>query len=140
MEDFLVRMWEELIGRDSGPMKIRLILQPIAAAVIAIGAGLRDAREGRALYFWSIFKNPVDRREILRDGWEDIGRVFIIAVVIDFIYQTIVFRWFYPSPALIVAATLALLPYLIFRGLLNRIRRRSHRGAATQDRGVGKSQ
>ena len=71
---------------------------------------------------------------------EDIGRVFIIAVVIDFIYQTIVFRWFYPSQALIVAAALALLPYLIFRGLLNRIRRRSHRGATTQDRGVGKSQ
>ena len=71
---------------------------------------------------------------------EDIGRVFIIAVVIDFIYQTIVFRWFYPSQALIVAAALAILPYLIFRGLLNRIGQRSHRRAAAQGRGVGRSQ
>ena len=38
---------------------------------------------------------------------EDIGRVFIIAVVIDFIYQTIVFRWFYPSQALISQPSLS---------------------------------
>jgi hypothetical protein len=46
----LARTWEELIGRASEPMKLRLILQPIAATIIAIRAGVRDARGLRPLY------------------------------------------------------------------------------------------
>jgi hypothetical protein len=134
MEDFLARLWDEYVGRASGPMKVRLILQPIAATLVAILAGVHDARAGRTLYFWSIFTHRERRRDIVRDGWKDVGKVFIIAVVIDCIYQVIVFRWLYPAQALIVAVILAILPYLIVRGLLNRIARRWHRGAATPDR------
>jgi hypothetical protein len=123
MESFLHLMWEELLGRENGPMKIRLILQPLAATALAIRAGLRDARAGRPLYFSSIFTDPGHRREILRDGWKDVGRVFLIAVAIDLVYQILVFRWFYPSQDVIVAATLALVPYLIFRGVVNRVAR-----------------
>ncbi len=110
-------------------MTFRLIVQPIVAAIIAIRAGWKDGREGRPLYFWSIFTDRAQRREILRDGWKDVGRVFLIAVIIDGIYQIIVVRWFYPGEALIVAAILAILPYLIVRGLMNRIARRWRRGA-----------
>ena len=53
-------------------------------------------------------------------------------MIIDFIYQLIVFRWFYPWQALIVTVTLAILPYLIFRSLLNRIGRRAYAGVALQ--------
>lgn len=134
MEDFLARLWDEFVGRASGPMKMRLILQPIMATLLAIRAGVHDARAGRPLYFWSIFTHRVHRRDILRDGWKDMGKVFIIAVVIDGIYQVIVFRWLYPAQALIVAVILAILPYLIVRGVLNRIARHWHRGAATPDR------
>ena len=70
MEDSLVRMWEEIIGQDSGPMKFCLILQPMAAAITAIRAGLRDVREARPLYFWSNVNNPIERREIQLDGWK----------------------------------------------------------------------
>jgi hypothetical protein len=80
---------------------------------VAILAGVHDARAGRTLYFWSIFTHRERRRDIVRDGWKDVGKVFIIAVVIDCIYQVIVFRWLYPAQALIVAVILAILPYLI---------------------------
>ena len=48
-------------------------------------------------------------------------RGFIIAVIIDCIYQVLVFRWFYPSQDLFVVVILALLPYVVFLGVLNRI-------------------
>jgi hypothetical protein len=115
-------------------MKMRLILQPMMAILRAIRAGRHDARAGRPLSFWSRFTQRAHRRAILRDGWKNMGKVFLIAVVIDCIYQVIVFRWLYPAPALSVAVMLTIFPYLIGRGVLNRIARRRHRGTATLDR------
>ena len=128
MEDVLARVWENLVGRVGGPLTFRLILQPMMAAILAIRAGVKDAREGRPPYFWAIFTDPVNRRALLREGWKDVAKVFVIAVMIDCIYQIIELRWFYPSEALMVAAILAVLPYLLIRGPLNRIARRWYRG------------
>jgi hypothetical protein len=124
MEDLLARIFENLIDRVSGPMKFRLILQPLMAIIFATRAGLKDAKEGRPPYFWAIFTDPVNRRDMLRDGWKSVGRIFILAIVIDAIYQFIVFRWFYPGEAILVAAILAFIPYLLIRGPVNRIVRR----------------
>jgi len=124
MEEMFARLLEDLTGRVSGPMKFRLILQPTMAAVFAIRAGLKDAREGRPAYFWSIFTEPALRRHLIREGWHAVAKVFIVAIIIEVIYQIIVFRWFYPGEALIVATILAILPYLLLRGPVNRIARR----------------
>ena len=121
MEDLVTRMFENLIDRVSGPMKFRLILQPIVAAILATRAGLKDAREGRPPYFWAIFTDPLHRRKLLQEGWKAVAKVFVVAVIIDFVYQVVVFRWFYPGEAFIVAAVLALMPYLFIRGPVNRI-------------------
>jgi hypothetical protein len=123
VEDLLTRILENLIDRVSGPMKFRLILQPLMAIIFAIRAGLKDAKEGRPPYFWAIFTDPVNRRDMLRDGWKSVGRIFILAIIIDAIYQFIVFRWFYPGEAILVAAILAFIPYLLIRGPVNRIAR-----------------
>src|ERR1043165_9102665 len=123
MRDYFFRTWTELIGRWGGPMAFRLILQPIAASIIATRSGLKDARTERPLYFWAIFGDPLQRRELIREGWKDVAKVFIAAAVIDLIYQLIVFRWFYPVQSFIVALILAILPYLVIRGLVNRIAR-----------------
>lgn len=128
MEDLLTRIYENLIGRVSGPMKFRLILQPLMAAIFAIRSGLKDAKEGRPAYFWAIFTQPERRRELLREGWKSVGKIFVIAVIIDAVYQFIVLRWLYPGEALLVAAILAFVPYLLIRGPVNRIARRWRRG------------
>jgi hypothetical protein len=57
---------------------------------------------------------------LLLEGWGDVGRLFLVAVGIDVIYEIIVFRWVYPGQALIVATVLALPPYFLIRGLTNR--------------------
>ena len=121
MEDLFSRFVEDLVGRVSGPMKFRLILQPVMAAIFAIRSGLKDAKEGKPPYFWAMLTNPDSRVDMMRDGWKSVGRVFILAIIIDAIYQFIVFRWFYPVEALLVAVILALVPYLLIRGPVTRI-------------------
>jgi hypothetical protein len=119
--EFFTRSWEMLIGRTNGPLTLRLLLQPTMAAILAIRAGLRDAREGRTPYLWSVFTNPAHRQDLLRQGWKDVVKVFIVAVVLDVIYELIVYRWVYPGQSLIVATVLAVIPYLLIRGPATRI-------------------
>ena len=47
MDDIWMRIVEDMGARVTGPMKLRLVLQPLMASVFAIRAGLKDARAGR---------------------------------------------------------------------------------------------
>jgi hypothetical protein len=134
IEELLMRIAENLVDRVSGPMKFRLIVQPTMATIFAIRAGLKDAREGRPVYFWAIFSQPEHRRELLLSGWRSVGKIFFMAIFIDLVYQVIVFRWFYPGEALYVAAILAFLPYLLVRGPTNRIARQLRQQRSQQER------
>ena len=124
MGDVLTRFWMDLIARVSGPLTLRLYLQPTMAMFYAVRDGLKDAREGRPPYLWSIFTHPEERRRLIADGWKSIGKVFALAVILDVVYQLIVFgRWLYPVESIDVALILAVLPYGLLRGLVNRIAR-----------------
>jgi lauroyl/myristoyl acyltransferase len=61
------------------------------------------------------------RRELLKQAWRDVARVFIASIILDLIYQISVLRWIYPVQAAFVASVLALLPYLLVRGPTNRL-------------------
>ena len=124
MEELLTRVWEHLGGRVGGPLSLRLFIQPTVALILAIRAGLKDSRQERMPYFWNVLFSGAHRKELLQDGWKDIGKLFIMACVLDLIYQLIVARWIYPLETLIVALVLAILPYVIFRGLVGRLARR----------------
>lgn len=121
MDELLTRMWEDLIGRVGGPMRLRFLLEPAMAALLAIRAGLTDAREHKAPYLWAVLSNPSHRSDLLHEGWKAVCKVFVIAVAIDVIYQYAVLGWFFPGEALIVAFALAFVPYLLIRGPVNRI-------------------
>ena len=113
MEEALRRGWEDLIGRSDGPMTFRLIMQPAMAVLFAIRAGLRDAREGQPPFLWAFFSNPGRRHELLRQARNDVGNVFILALVLDAIYQVIVHSGIYALELLLTATILALVPYVI---------------------------
>jgi hypothetical protein len=104
-------------------MTFRLMLQPLMAGLIALRAGRKDAREGRLPYFWSLLYDSGARLALLHEGWKDIVRVFILAIIMDLIYQLIVLRWCYPMEAMVVAISVAVIPYLVVRGLINRLLR-----------------
>jgi hypothetical protein len=43
----LTRGVEQLLGRASGPLQFRLVVMPTVVTLLAIRAGLRDARDGK---------------------------------------------------------------------------------------------
>jgi hypothetical protein len=117
------RLVHDLIGRVSGPMKFRLVLQPLMASIFAIRAGLKDAKTGKPPYFWALLWDPAHRADMLKDGWKSVGKVFVLAIVLDVVYQIIAEHFVYPGEAIIVAFILAIVPYLILRGLVTRLTR-----------------
>ena len=123
MLDWLLRWCADIVDRVGGPMTFRIILQPLMATLLAVRGGLRDAKEDRPPYFWSILTDPSSRPALLREGWKAVARVFVLAIVMDFIYQLVVLRWLYPIQLFIVAILLAVVPYLLIRGPVNRIAR-----------------
>src|SRR5262249_51255831 len=96
MEEMFSRGWDDLIARDSGPMHFRVGLQPIVATALAIRAGWRDAGERQPPFFWALIRETKHRRSLLRQMWKDVGRLFLLAVVLDVIYQVIILHGFYP--------------------------------------------
>ena len=127
MRDMLLRALMNVTDRIGGPMTFRIILQPTMAVLLAFRAGLKDAQQGRPPYFWTILTDPNQRADLLREGWKSIARVFFLAIIMDVIYQLIVLRWVYPFELILVAILLAVVPYLLIRGPVNRIVRRLRR-------------
>jgi hypothetical protein len=124
MNDIWMRFVDNMLDRVSGPMKFRLVLQPIMAMFFAARAGIKDAKVGNPPYFWSLITDPSSRSLMLKDGWKDVGRVFLLALAMDVVYQIIVSRFVYPGEAITVAFVLAIMPYLLLRGLVTRIARK----------------
>lgn len=50
MDDLWTRIAQDLTDRVSGPMKLRLLLQPATASLFAVLSGRKDAREGKPAY------------------------------------------------------------------------------------------
>ena len=121
MRDMILRALTNLAARVGGPMTFRIILQPLMASIFAFRDGLKDAREGRPPYLWTLITDPSQRVDLIRQGWAGVGRVFILAIVMDVIYQLIVVGWIYPFETLTVSILLAVIPYLVLRGPVNRL-------------------
>jgi hypothetical protein len=124
VDDIWTRLVADMADRVTGPMNFRLVLQPVMAAIFAIRSGLADARNGKAAYFWALFSDPAHRAEMLTDGWKSVGRVFVLALILDVVYQIIAMRFVYPGEALITAVLLAIVPYLLVRGVVTRVARK----------------
>ena len=116
MGDIITRFWEDLMARPSGPMAFRFLMQPIMAILIGFRDGRRDARELRPAFLWSILTNRKRRPGLLKDVVRSVAKILILALLLDGIYQVIVFKRIYPLETVVVAITVALLPYLLIRG------------------------
>jgi hypothetical protein len=105
-------------------LTFRLFLQPAMAMFFAFRDGVADAREGRPPHFWRMVTGPPEaRRRRARETVRAVLKVFIMAVVVDCVYQWIVFKWIYPFEAMVTAVILAIVPYVALRGVVNRVAR-----------------
>jgi len=115
------RVIENLVARFDGPLHFRLIVQPMMATIFAVIDGVKDAKAGKPAYFWAMLTTPENRKELIKDGWKHVGKIFILAIILDLIYQLKVESTVYPGEILIVAIVLAIVPYVMLRGPINRV-------------------
>jgi hypothetical protein len=121
--DMIVRGWDNFLARPAGSLNLRFILQPTVASILALRAGIRDARAKRPAYLWAAVTDTQERWRLLHGGRKDIRTPFLVAATLDVIYQIIEHKFVYPLELLFTATLLALVPYLILRGPVNRIAR-----------------
>ena len=119
------RLWRQLLERPDGPMAFRFILQPLMAAIAAFLHSRQDARTGRTSYFWALVSNGQQRVAL-----NATARIILLGLVMDAVYQVVVFGRFYPVEAVIIAVLLGFVPYLVFRGLVPRILRKGRDGTS----------
>jgi hypothetical protein len=117
------RIWDDLVLRPGGSLALRFVLQPTMSTILAIRDGIKDARTGRTPYFWTMFTDHAQSRERLSEGVAATGKIILLAMLLDAIYQYIELGTFYPVEALVTAIILAFIPYFVIRGPVGRIAR-----------------
>jgi hypothetical protein len=125
----------ETIGRDlSGPgmfggrFQLRLILQPLAAILLGLRFGIRDAKAGKLPFFQDLAQKKCDRGALLKEAARDAIIPLTVALVLDSILQHMINGRVRPFAAVVVGGLLVFLPFLIVRALSNRAWSHGHPG------------
>ncbi|HMQ67769.1 MAG TPA: hypothetical protein PKA90_02495 [Ignavibacteria bacterium] len=121
MENFLNSFLDAVDIRHNGPMSFRIIIQPLVSLVYAVIAGIKDAKADKPPFLKALILGKASRRDLLKELWKDVGKIFILATVLEIIFELIVFKTVHPLEVLRVGFFLAILPYLIMRGPVERI-------------------
>lgn len=117
------RLWHDIFDRPGGPMSFRFILQPVMAAIAAFHDGAGDARLGREPYLKRLLSGAGDRTDLLNEALISTGRILLLGIAMDAIYQFAVLKTFYPGELVVITLALAFVPYLLLRGPFSRLAR-----------------
>ncbi|MCX6374484.1 MAG: hypothetical protein NTU88_00340 [Armatimonadetes bacterium] len=121
---FSMQFVEELPRRFTGPGRFRFILQPTLAIVLGVRGGLADARAGNPPYLFGLFFAEGHRRELLRTGVAAIRNLLAAGIIMDLVFQVVLYRSVHPGAALLVGPIFICGPYVLSRALSNRLARR----------------
>jgi len=125
---------EDLPKRLTGPGRFRFVLQPAIAILLGIRAGMMDARAGRPPYLQGVLLHRGLRRELMRSGFESVGNLLLMGILLDAVCQWLILGVSHPGAALVVGPVLIAGPYSLARALSNRLARLPHGG---DERGRG---
>jgi hypothetical protein len=113
-------------GMFGGKFQIRLILQPVLAMLLGLRFGVRDAKQGKPPFFGALVGDKQDRGHLFKQSLRDAVIPLCIAFIIDSILQYMINHHVRPLASVIVGGLLVYLPFLIVRGLANRIWTHGH--------------
>jgi hypothetical protein len=116
-------------GMFGGSFQFRLILQPLAAIILGIRFGIRDAKQGELPFFEALVREKGERGNLLAKAARDAVIPLVLAFFVDSILQRMINHHFHPLESVVVGGLLVFLPFLIVRALANRIWTHGHAGA-----------
>jgi hypothetical protein len=114
---------EELPRRFTGPGRLRFILQPVIAILLGLRGGLADARAGNPPYLFGLLFHTGRRRELMQSGVAAISTLLVMGIILDVVFQWVLYRAVHPGAALVVGPILICVPYSVSRALTNRVAR-----------------
>jgi hypothetical protein len=88
-----------------------------------VRGGLADARAGNPPYLFGLLFGAGRRRELLRSGAAAIRNLLAAGIILDLVFQFILYRAVHPGAALLVGPILIGGPYVLSRALTNRVAR-----------------
>ncbi len=114
---------EELPQRFTGPGRLRFILQPMMAILLGIRGGLADTKAGNPPYLFGLLSSSGRRKELLQSGVAAVRNLLAAGIIMDVVFQLIIYRSVHPGAALMVGPILICLPYTLSRAFTNRVAR-----------------
>jgi len=114
---------EELPQRFTGPGRFRFLLQPMIAIVLGIRAGLADAKVGNPPYLFGLLLGAGRRRELLRSGVVGVRNLVALGIIMDLVFQLVLYHSVHPGAALLVGPIFIAFPYALSRALTTRVGR-----------------
>ena len=115
---------EGLEGRLTGPGRFRFVLQPMMSIALGIRDGIADAKQGKPPYAIRVLFEHEHRLELLESGIKQVAVPMTVGIVLDAVLQWVIFQAAYLIPAILAGTILVAFPYVIARGLTNRVARR----------------
>jgi hypothetical protein len=82
---------------------------------------LADARAGAPPYLFGLLFDSGRRKELLRSGAAAIRTLLAMGIILDLVFQLILFREVHPGAALVVGPILIGTPYVLSRALTTRL-------------------
>ncbi len=119
---------DDLPRRIRGPGRLRFILQPTLAILLGLRGGLADARAGNPPYLFGLVFASGRRRELLRSGLVAIRNLLAMGIILDLVFQLVLYRAVHPGAALVIGPILICAPYAISRALTTRLAGRRGEG------------
>jgi hypothetical protein len=114
---------DDIPKRMSGPGWFRLITQPFIAAILGCTSGFADTRSGRPPYISGVLFNRALRHELLKSGFNHLVNLLLMSILLDSVFQWMIFGSSHPGAALVVGPMLVAAPYCLARALANRFMR-----------------
>lgn len=114
---------EELPQRFTGPGRFRFILQPMLAILLGVRGGLADAKAGKPPYLFGLLFDAENRSELLRSGAAAIRTLLAAGIILDVVFQLVIYHEVHPGAAVVVGPILTCAPYALSRALTTRLAR-----------------
>lgn len=115
MNEYFSEMW-------NGPGRLRFFLQPVLAILLGIRDGVRDAKDGRPPYVWSVLTGT-DRKQQLKHGLKQIAVPWAVGFGLSLVFQYVIRRVVHVGIAALFGAVFIAIPYMAARALSNRVYR-----------------
>jgi hypothetical protein len=118
---FSSQFLEELPRRFTGPGRFRFAMQPLLAILLGVRGGLADAKAGNPPYLFGLVFAAGRRGELLGSGLAAIRNLLAMGIVLDVVFQLVLYHSVHPGAALVIGPILICAPYALSRALTTRL-------------------